>query len=160
MTKYSVLMVCLGNICRSPMADGLLRKKVKDENLPVFVDSAGTGNWHVGNPPDERMRKTAHSNDCPIDDLRARQFQAEDFVNFDYIYVMDKENYKNVVQLATSEKDKHKVKLILNEIHPGKDLEVPDPYFGGEQGFKEVFSLLDQATDQIITNLKKAISNE
>lgn len=150
-----ILMVCLGNICRSPMADGLLRKKVKENGLDIIVDSAGTGDWHVGNSPDERMRKTALENGVPIDELRARQFKATDFQEFDYIYVMDTSNYDNVQKLARSMEDMEKVDLLLNLSFPGEDLTVPDPYYGGEQGFQEVFDLLDNATDILIKQLKE-----
>lgn len=147
-----ILMVCLGNICRSPLADGLLRHKVKSLNLDVVVDSAGTSNYHSGEAPDERMRATAKKKGLSIDDLRARQFIKNDFSMFDLIFVMDKSNYSNVIALAETDEEKSKVHLILNESHPNKNLEVPDPYFGGEQGFFDVYYLLDEATDAIITN--------
>ena len=151
-----ILMVCLGNICRSPLADGLLRDKVKSQNLDVIVDSAGTSNYHSGEAPDARMRATAKKKGISIDELRARQFIKEDFSKFDLIFVMDKSNYLNVITLAETEDEKSKVHLILNESHPGKNLEVPDPYFGGEQGFIDVYNLLNEATDAIITNRIKA----
>lgn len=149
-----ILMVCLGNICRSPMADGLLRKKVKELNLPVFVDSAGTANYHIGSKPDERMCRTGKYNNTPIDDLRARQFSKIDFDNFDVIYVMDKENFRNINKLCSSEDHRKKVKLILNELYPGENLEVPDPYYGTFDDFQAVYDLLDQATEVVITKLK------
>ena len=147
-------MVCLGNICRSPMADGLLRKKVDDHNLEIEVDSAGTGDWHVGQAPDDRMRATAHSNGLSIDELRGRQFVQEDFDRFDRIYVMDQSNYKNVIRLARNDDDKKKVDLFLNLTHPGEEKEVPDPYFGGDEGFQHVFDLIDDATDRLINEFK------
>ena len=150
-----ILMVCLGNICRSPLADGLLKTKVQNEGLDVFVDSAGTAGYHVGEAPDSRMRTTARDKGFPIDDLRARQFGHNDFNEFDLIYAMDVSNFNNIIAQAQSEEEKAKVKLILNESHPGKDLAVPDPYYGGDRGFTEVFELLDEATDVIINNLKK-----
>lgn len=149
-----ILMVCLGNICRSPIADGILRKKVSDLGLPVIVDSAGTSGFHSGEQPDERMRKTAKSFGVNIDDLRARQFTVDDFDTFDLIYAMDASNYNNILSLARTEEDRSKVRLILNELEPGKNLQVPDPYYGGEQGFIEVFNLLDAATDRIIEKIK------
>ncbi len=150
-----ILMVCLGNICRSPLADGLLRAKVEREGLDVTVDSAGTSGHHVGESPDRRMQATAEENGYPIDFLRARQFSKNDFQEFDLIYAMDRSNYNNILDLAESDEDRRKVKMILNESHPNKNLEVPDPYYGGEAGFKHVFELLDAATDVIIDNLKK-----
>lgn len=149
-----ILMVCLGNICRSPMADGLLRKKVKDEGLDVFVDSAGTSDYHIGEAPDQRMREAAKKSGCPIDELRARQFSVQDFDDFDIIYAMDSSNYTNILALARNEHDTAKVRLVLNELYPGENRAVPDPYFGGEQGFTDVFRMLDAATDVIINNLK------
>jgi protein-tyrosine phosphatase len=148
-----ILMVCLGNICRSPMADGLLRKKVKALNLDVTVDSAGTSAAHQGEHPDQRMRHTARELGTPIDELQSRPFVSEDFDRFDIIYAMDKENRRNILSLARSEDDKLKVLLILNEVEPGMDLEVPDPYYGGQQGFIDVYQMLDRATDKIIERL-------
>lgn len=148
-------MVCLGNICRSPLADGLLKAKVKNEELDVFVDSAGTAGYHVGDAPDSRMRATARSFGVSIDNLKARQFVAQDFQDFDLIYAMDSSNYNNILLLASSPEDIAKVKLILNESDPGMNLAVPDPYYGGDKGFIEVYELLDAATDVIIKNLKQ-----
>ena len=147
-------MVCLGNICRSPLADGILRKKIKEAGLSIEVDSAGTSSHHVGQAPDDRMRATAKKFGLSIDDLRARQFTVSDFDQFDVIYAMDSSNYNNILSLARSTDDELKVKLILNEINPGQNLNVPDPYFGGEQGFIDVYKMLDQATDQIMVKLK------
>lgn len=149
-----VLMVCLGNICRSPMADGLLRKKVKEENLDVEVDSAGTSDYHIGAAPDHRMRATAKKMGCPIDELRARQFSVQDFDQFDLIYAMDTSNYNNILALSRNENDTAKVHLILNELYPEENRAVPDPYFGGEQGFIDVFNMLDEVTDVVINKLK------
>ena len=150
-----ILMVCLGNICRSPMADGLLRKKVKVLGLNVTVDSAGTSSLHRGEAPDSRMCATAREKGTPIDDLRSRPFSARDFDEFDLIYAMDKSNMHHILSLARTESDHQKVKLILNELHPGKDLEVPDPYYGGQQGFVDVYTMLDRATDLIIERIKQ-----
>jgi protein-tyrosine phosphatase len=149
-----ILMVCLGNICRSPLADGLLRHKVKRNGITATVDSAGTANYHVGGPPDERMTETAMQNDIDISNLRARQFEIADYDHFDLIYVMDKSNYQNVTRLARNDNDIKKVKLILDELGHSNDIqEVPDPYYGGQAGFDHVFDLLDRATDIIIKKL-------
>lgn len=150
----NILMVCLGNICRSPLAEGILRDKVEKLNLNVSIDSAGTAGYHIGEKPDSRMRATALSFGISLEDLRARQFVATDFDQFDIIYAMDGSNYNNICALARNESDKQKVKLILNELEPGKNLAVPDPYYGGQQGFIDVFNLLDKATDKIIEKLK------
>lgn len=145
--RTSILMVCLGNICRSPLAEGLLASKV---NLnKVFVDSAGTANYHVGALPDPRSIEVAKNNGINLSHLRGRQFVQEDFDMFDQIYVMDESNYQNVLKLARSTKDKEKVDFILNQILPGQNAEVPDPYYGGESGFVHVYTLLDEATSII-----------
>ena len=149
-----ILMVCLGNICRSPMADGLLRRKVKELNLPIFVDSAGTANYHTGSKPDKRMCQTGKRNGTSIDELRARQFSKADFEDFDVIYAMDNENYRNIIKLSASEQHRTKVKLILNELYPGENRAVPDPYYGTDNDFQAVYDLLDQATDVVITKIQ------
>ena len=147
-------MVCLGNICRSPLADGILRDKLKAENLNHSVDSCGTSNHHIGQQPDERMTETALKYGYDLTNLTARQFKVNDFNVFDVIYVMDSSNYNNVIRLASSEKDKLKVKIFLNELYPNQNMAIPDPYYGGEKGFEDVFVLVDKATDVIIENLK------
>lgn len=130
----NVLMVCLGNICRSPLAEGILVSKV--DNKIVFVDSAGTGAYHIGNLPDVRSIKVAKKYGIDITNQRARKFSVKDFDSFDYIYVMDESNYQNILMLARNTADENKVHLILNETHPTKNLSVPDPYHGGNQGLK------------------------
>ena len=137
------------------MADGLLRKKVREHSLEIIVDSAGTASYHLGAQPDERMRATAKKFDCSIDDLRARQFTVNDFDAFDLIYVMDSSNYNNVVKLARNQTDSDKVKLILNETYPGENRNVPDPYYGKEDGFIEVYTMLNEATELIIQKIKQ-----
>lgn len=136
------------------MADGLLRRKVADAGLQVEVDSAGTANYHVGEAPDSRMRATAASFGFPIDELRARQFTVHDFDNFDLIYAMDGSNFQNILRLARTAEDRQKVKMILDELYPGKKMDVPDPYYGGAQGFTDVFNMLDAATDRILEKLR------
>ena len=148
-----ILMVCLGNICRSPMADGLMRKKVQDNQLDVYVDSAGTANYHVGGVPDTRMTATAKSKGIDISGLKARQFIVSDFDAFDLIYVMDQSNYNNVVRLARNETDIQKVQLILEFRTSPHGIEVPDPYYGGQDGFEHVYQLLDESTDIILKRL-------
>lgn len=147
-------MVCLGNICRSPMADGLLRKKVEALGLNVFVDSAGTANYHVGAAPDERMIETARKRGTDIHQLRARQFSVQDFEDFDLIYVMDQSNLKNIKSLSVSEKHLEKVRLILDEMPLVKGLHVPDPYYGTMKDFMDVYDLLDEVTDVIIQKIQ------
>lgn len=149
MTK--ILMVCLGNICRSPLAEGILKSKVYSHK--TFVDSAGTGAYHVGQLPDKRSIEIAKVNGIDITDQRARQFTVQDFDKFDYIYVMDNSNYNYVIDLARNGEDKAKVKMILNEVFPNENLDVPDPYYGGEFGFRNVYFMLDQACDLIAKKL-------
>ena len=148
-----ILMVCLGNICRSPLAEGILREKIKD--MDAEVDSAGTSAYHVDEAPDPRSIKIARKYGINISDLRGRQFSIADFDRFDRIYVMDESNYQNVLDLARNEEDKNKVDFLLNEIEPGINNEVPDPYYGGDRGFDDVYKMLDAATDQIVKKIKK-----
>ena len=151
-SKRKILFVCLGNICRSPLADGILRRKVAENKLNIEVDSCGTAGYHIGEKPDSRMIQTAKNRGTDISFLRARQFSKADFDYFDSIFVMDKENYKNIIALTTKESQKEKVKLILNEINPKNNDEVPDPYYGGQNGFDHVYDLLDLATDKILVH--------
>lgn len=145
-------MVCLGNICRSPLAEGILKAKV-DSNV-VEVDSAGTASYHVGEAPDIRSIMIARKNGINISQQLGRQFKVNDFDVYDRIYVMDHSNLQNVLRMARNEEDKRKVDLILNEIKSNSNQDVPDPYYGGDEGFEQVYRLLDAATDTIVTKLK------
>ncbi|WP_299890514.1 low molecular weight protein-tyrosine-phosphatase [uncultured Lacinutrix sp.] len=149
MTK--ILMVCLGNICRSPLAHGILASKLTSKEHQV--DSAGTSNYHVGDLPDKRSIEVARKNGLNITNQRGRQFQIEDFDYFDLIYVMDESNLQNIVKLARNAEDITKVKLILNESHPNKNLEVPDPYYRGNSGFDNVYKMLEEACEIIAKKL-------
>ena len=146
-----VLMVCLGNICRSPLAEGILKSKV-DPNK-VVVDSAGTGNYHVGGLPDSRSIAIAQKYLLDITDQRCRRFRVSDFDEFDLIYVMDNSNRRDVLSLARDEKDRAKVKMILNEIFPNENVDVPDPYTGGDFGFENVYKMLEEACSILATKL-------
>ncbi len=147
----NILMVCLGNICRSPLAEGILQSKLPKEKF--YVDSAGTANYHTGNKPDIRSIEVAIRHGLNISSLKARQFKVSDFDAFDFIYVMDKSNLENVLKLSRNSKDKTKVSLILNEITPNENLEVPDPYYGGDNGFENVYKMLDEACDKLVKKL-------
>lgn len=151
--KTRILMVCLGNICRSPLAEGILKSKLDPNHFNV--DSAGTGHWHVGDSPDPRSIKMAKKYGIDISNQRGRQFSSADFNDFDIIYVMDSENKKNVLELAPNENSKEKVKLILNELFENENVDVPDPYHGGEYDFEHVFKLLDEASEIIFKKLQK-----
>ena len=142
-----VLMVCLGNICRSPLAQGILSAKVDSDQ--VFVDSAGTAAYHVGEQPDERSIAIARVNGIDISNQSARKFTKEDFHNFDHIFVMDQSNLENVLNQADSQEEKNKVQLILS-LADGAPNEVPDPYYGGDEGFELVYNLLDDACDYMV----------
>ena len=139
-------MVCLGNICRSPLAEGILRSKV-DSNF-VKVDSAGTAGYHIGSKPDPRSVSVAWKYGIDINDQRCRIFTKRDFHDFDLIYAMDRNNFEDIVAMAEAPEDRQKVKLLLEEVNLGYR-EVPDPYYGGEQGFENVFEMISAACDVI-----------
>ncbi|RTZ06749.1 low molecular weight protein-tyrosine-phosphatase [Flavobacterium sp. GSP6] len=141
--SIKILMVCLGNICRSPLAEGLLASKLPKNKFSV--DSAGTGSWHIGHSPDERSIAVAKKNKISISNQKGRQFSSADFDTFDYIYVMDNSNYEDVVQLAEHPEQIEKVQLILNDLFPNEKVDVPDPYFGLPNGFEIVYNMLDEA---------------
>ncbi len=143
-----ILMVCLGNICRSPLAEGILQSKVSAD---VKVDSAGTAAYHVGELPDSRSIAVAKKYGIDLTNQRARKFTVNDFDTFDLIYAMDESNYQDILTLARNTEEKLKVKLILNEVDLNSNQSVPDPYYGGNNGFENVYQLLDEAC-QIIAN--------
>jgi len=139
-------MVCLGNICRSPLAEGILQAKLDIRNHQV--DSAGTAAYHVGNPPDPRSVAVAYKHGIDIHSQKARQFTSNDFEYFDRIYVMDRSNYQNVIRLATNDQQKQKIALLrISE-------EVPDPYYGGDDGFEKVFQMIDQACSIVANQIQ------
>lgn len=138
-----VLMVCLGNICRSPLAQGILESKV--DASKILVDSAGTAGYHQGELPDKRSIKVAKKYGIDITNQRSRKFVIEDFDRFDIIFAMDTSNFYDLKRMARNENDAAKIQLILNQIHPNSNKNVPDPYYGGEQGFEDVFKMLDKA---------------
>ena len=151
-----ILFVCLGNICRSPAAEGIFNQKIKERDLEKLfvVDSAGTGSWHVGNLPDKRMRATALSRGIELTS-RSRQIEEKDLYEFDHILVMDKDNLHAVKSLIKDKQDivNSKIKLILSYSKDSKLEEVPDPYYGGQDGFDKVLDLLDNAIDGLIDSL-------
>jgi protein-tyrosine phosphatase len=144
--KTRVLMVCLGNICRSPLAEGILKSIVNPED--VFVDSAGTGGYHIGKSPDPRSIDVSKSNGIDISNQICRKFNTRDFDRFDIIYAMDKENFNSIINLGSNLTQQNKVRLLLSEAD-GSDHEVPDPYYGGEDGFEKVFQIIEGACKQI-----------
>lgn len=159
-------MVCLGNICRSPLAEGILQDKADKAGLNWKVDSAGTGNYHIGEAPHRLSQKTAKLHGIDISGQVCRQFIKNDMLLFDKIYAMDMNNYNDIKIISGNAWDASKVDLIMNELFPGENLDVPDPWYGNENNFREVYDMLDKACDAIITKAttdikmnKKIISN-
>jgi len=159
--KKRILMVCLGNICRSPMAKAILEKKLAEQNITwVEVDSAGTSNYHIGGKADYRTIESGKKHGIDLSSHRGRQFSPDDFWMFDLIYAMDIENFSDIVRLANNKEQIKKVQLLLNELQPDANLSVPDPWSGGERDFEKVFYLLDEACNAIINKLKLQEKNE
>lgn len=153
--KKRILMICLGNICRSPMAKAILAKKLEERKITwVEVDSAGTSDYHVGGKADQRTLESGRKHGIDLSAHRGRQFSRHDFDTFDLIYAMDRENYADIMYLASNEEEKAKVKMILNELKPESDLSVPDPWFGGEKDFEKVFNLLNETCDIIVEKIE------
>ena len=144
-------MVCLGNICRSPLAEGILKSKTSPES--VFVDSAGTAAYHIGNKPDQRSINVAAKYGLDISSQRARKVSVKDFDTFDRIFAMDQSNYDHLLLMARTDLDISKIKLILNEAHPNQNRSVPDPYDGESSGFENVYSMLDEACECILKKI-------
>ena len=147
----SILMVCLGNICRSPLAHGVMQSKLSKENF--YIDSAGTAAYHVGNPPDKRSILVAKQNGLDISAQSARQFKVSDFDTFDYIYAMDQSNYNNIISLARHSDDIEKVELFLEANPSVKNKDMPDPYYGGQNGFEHVYNLVNETCDILAKSL-------
>jgi protein-tyrosine phosphatase len=145
-----ILMVCLGNICRSPLAEGVLKHKARQAGLNWTVESAGTNGYHIGEAPHRLSQKVALLNGIDICDQRARQFVREDFDRYDKLYAMADDVLYEMKRIAKNKWDEAKVDFFLNELHPGKDHSVPDPWYGTEPGFHEVYKLINETCDAII----------
>lgn len=145
-----ILMVCLGNICRSPLAEGILQSKVNTAGLDWKIDSAGTAGYHVGEPPHRLSQKVARINGVDISKQCCRQFIKEDMIEFDRIYVMDSDNYNDVRRISKELWNAEKTDLLLNELYPQQNINVPDPWYGTEDGFHKVYDMIDKACDAII----------
>lgn len=146
-----VLMVCLGNICRSPLAEGILESKL---DTSIFeIDSAGTSTYHQGSLPDQRSIEVASKYGLDITNQKSRPFTKKDFQSFDYIYVMDSSNYEDVINMADNKEEEDKVNLILNTIYPGENQSVPDPYHDSINGFEQVYHMLDESCSVIASEL-------
>ncbi len=151
-----VLMVCLGNICRSPLAEGILKHKAKEAGLDWTIESAGTNGYHVGEAPHHLSQKVALLNGIDICNQKARRFVKEDMSRYDKIYAMADDVVDDIKRIAKEKYDASKVELFLNELYPGKNASVPDPWYGEEPGFHEVYRLIDEVCDSII---EKQIAN-
>lgn len=147
--RMKILMVCLGNICRSPLAEGILKAKTKERGLDWEVDSAGTGGWHTGERPDSRSIRVGRRYGIDIADQRARKFRAADLDHFDLILAMDASNRSDILSLAETEAQQRKVEMIMNFLNPLSDQDVPDPYWD-DNGFEAVFQMLDAACEALI----------
>ncbi len=154
-----VLMVCLGNICRSPLAEGILKKKVADHGLNWQVDSAGTGNWHIGQAPDIRSQAVAQQHGLDISDQRAHQIQPEQLDEYDLILAMDTSNFNDLLKMAKTPEQKKKIHLIMDFLYPGKKLSVPDPYWD-DDGFEQVYQMLEKACEAIVTKYSVSYPNK
>jgi protein-tyrosine phosphatase len=148
-----VLFVCLGNICRSPLAEGIMLHLKEKHGLQAEIDSAGTSDYHIGQAPDGRTIANAKKNGVDLSALRARQFNIKDFENFDRIYVMDKNNLRNVLAMTSEKKYRDKVSLLLHSVYGNEHLEVPDPYYGTENDFENVFQLVYKACEGLSLQL-------
>ncbi|MFK5914903.1 MAG: low molecular weight protein-tyrosine-phosphatase [Woeseiaceae bacterium] len=153
--NVSVVFVCLGNICRSPTAEGVFRHLVEQEGLDDWIstDSAGTHAYHVGNQPDLRAQQTAKSRGIDLSDLRGRQAVAQDFNDFDYVLAMDNENYQNLKEICPDGLE-DKLSLFLDFSQDFLETQVPDPYYGGDKGFEHVFDLVESASRGLLEDIK------
>jgi protein-tyrosine phosphatase len=147
-----IMFVCLGNICRSQMAEGIASIKVAEMKLNWDFESSGTGAWHVGEKPDRRAMKTTAGHGIDISNQRAQQFRQQDFDNFDWIVPMDTSNHRDILNMARDETDKSKVRMMVDFLYPGENISIPDPYYN--DGFEDVFALLVRSIDQMIEELK------
>ncbi len=154
--KVSVLFVCMGNICRSPTAEGVFRARVRAAGLErhIRIDSAGTHDYHVGRPPDARAREAASHRGYDLDELRARQVSAADFADFDLVLAMDRDNLASLRRRCPAE-HQHKLRLFLSFSRRFPNLEVPDPYYGGRQGFQQVLDMVEDAAAGLLDELTR-----
>lgn len=147
-----ILMLCLGNICRSPLAEGILKKKIEDAGLNWKVDSAGTNGYHINEQPHHLSQKVALMNGIDISRQRSRKFIKEDFERFDKIYAMALDVVDEMEIIAGNKFDIAKVSLLLDELYPGQNRDIPDPWYGPEAGYHKVFEMIDKACDALIKN--------
>ncbi len=150
-----ILFVCLGNICRSPLAEGILNKKFEEKGIDGYIHSAGFEPYHEGQHPDPRSVSTARKHDIDISNKVARLFSVEDFNTYDRIFVMDAMNHADVMRVARDDEDRSKVDYLLNLVNEGSDDEVPDPYYGGASGFDKVYEMMDRACNHLMDDIVK-----
>ncbi|HNR17113.1 MAG TPA: low molecular weight protein-tyrosine-phosphatase [Chitinophagaceae bacterium] len=153
-----ILMVCLGNICRSPLAEGILQEKAFKAGLSWSVESAGTNSYHTGEPPHPLSQKVAKLNGIDISQQRARRFKADDFDIYDKIYALADDVMEEMKKIARNKFDAAKTNLLMNELYPGKNMDVPDPWYGPEPGYHEVYKMIDQVCEKIIE--KYTVTNQ
>ena len=148
-----ILFVCLGNICRSPLAEGIFADKAKKLGLKVEVDSCGFESFHRGDPADHRSVAVAAAHGIDLSEHRARMFTVRDFDHYDRIFVMDRNNYNDVMGMARDDEDEQKVDYLMNLVYPGENRPVPDPWFGGKENFEKTYHMLDEACDKLIKEI-------
>ena len=151
--KHRLLFVCLGNICRSPLAEAVFRSIVKQRGIENHfeIDSAGTGSWHIGHPPDKRMRATAEAHEVSMEGIRGRQFGVEDFDRYDHIFAMDRDNLHDILFLKPdSDSEEFRVRLFREADPEPGEYQVPDPYYGGDDGFEEVYQIVDRTCQALV----------
>jgi protein-tyrosine phosphatase len=153
-----ILMVCLGNICRSPLAEGILQHKAAKAGLNWSVESAGTNGYHTGEPPHRLSQKVAKLNGIDICSQRSRMFAASDFDMFDKIYAMSSDVMDEMKRIAGKRYNASKVDLLMNELHPGRDMDVPDPWYGPEPGYHDVYKMIDQACEHVVSKYARPVS--
>jgi len=149
-----ILMVCLGNICRSPMAEGIVRDEFAKHGINIQVDSAGTAAYHVGEAADERGKAELAKHGIDISDERAMKLSPYHLEEYDMIYAMDRSNYSDILALCKDEEERKKVDMFMNISQPGKFISVPDPYYGGDEGFAKVYTMLKESAEQLAEQLK------
>lgn len=156
--SMKILMVCLGNICRSPLAEGILQDKAFKAGLTWSIESAGTNSYHIGEPPHPLSQKVARMNGIDISKQRARRFSADDFDVYDKIYALAQDVLEEMKRIAGKKFEQSKVDLLMNELYPGKNMNVPDPWYGPEPGYHEAFKLIDKVCDKIVEKYGVTVS--
>ncbi|MBL9143189.1 MAG: low molecular weight phosphotyrosine protein phosphatase [Verrucomicrobiaceae bacterium] len=156
--NFKLLFVCMGNICRSPAAEGVMLHKVREAGLAnrIEIDSAGTGGWHAGDAPDSRMRKHAQQRGYALDSV-ARQVRMQDFTDFDLILVMDQQNLREIRPFASDPSLMKKVRLFCEFAEDREEIEVPDPYYGGEAGFEQVLDIVENGCDHLLAHIQREL---